>query len=95
MASQDNAVVPEKVEATHQAEAPLETKTSADGKHEIRLVERDNEQEHSLTLGYVARHHPKILWWSFFWCMCAVGWGFDTQVNGAIISVPAFREYYG
>ncbi|KAE8416035.1 general substrate transporter [Aspergillus pseudocaelatus] len=27
--------------------------------------------------------------------MCALGWGFDTQVNGAMVSVPAFREYYG
>ncbi|KAF9894648.1 hypothetical protein FE257_006536 [Aspergillus nanangensis] len=41
------------------------------------------------------RKHPKIVLWAFFWCMTALGWGFDTQVNGAIISVPSFRTYYG
>ncbi|KAF4963198.1 hypothetical protein FSARC_8776 [Fusarium sarcochroum] len=51
--------------------------------------------EHSLTFKDVAKKYPKIIWWSFFWCMCAVGWGFDTQVNGSIIGVPAFRKYYG
>ncbi|KAI8713561.1 MFS domain-containing protein [Fusarium sp. LHS14.1] len=54
-----------------------------------------NANEHNLTFRDVARKHPKIIWWSFFWCMCAVGWGFDTQFNGAMVSVPAFRKYYG
>ncbi|PNS17522.1 Repressible high-affinity phosphate permease [Sphaceloma murrayae] len=55
----------------------------------------DNAEEHELTLRVVARQHPKIILWSFFWCMCAVGWGFDTQVNGAMVSIPTFRGYYG
>ncbi|KAF7556651.1 hypothetical protein G7Z17_g1189 [Cylindrodendrum hubeiense] len=58
-------------------------------------LESYNANEHNLTFRQVVQKHPKIVWWSFFWCMCAVGWGFDTQVNGAIISVPAFREFYG
>lgn len=58
-------------------------------------IAADNDQERSLTLALVARNHPKLLFWSFFWCLTAVGWGFDTQVNGAMISVPAFRAYYG
>lgn len=58
-------------------------------------VAADNDQERSLTLRSVARNHPKLLFWSFFWCLTAVGWGFDTQVNGVMISVPAFRAYYG
>ncbi|KAL4882054.1 maltose permease [Aspergillus karnatakaensis] len=57
--------------------------------------EEDTTQEQSLTLAQIARQHPQIIGWSLFWCMCALGWGFDTQVNGAIISVPAFRAYYG
>lgn len=55
----------------------------------------DNAQEHTMTLASAFRKHPKIILWSFFWCLCAVGWGFDTQVNGAMISVPEFRAYYG
>lgn len=58
-------------------------------------IAADNAEERSLTLRTVARNHPKLLFWSFFWCLTAVGWGFDTQVNGAMISVPAFRAYYG
>ncbi|KAF7529965.1 hypothetical protein PCG10_004940 [Penicillium crustosum] len=55
----------------------------------------DYEHEQHLTLKEVARKHPKLLLWTFFWCMCALGWGFDTQVNGSIIGVPSFRSYYG
>ncbi|EON67630.1 hypothetical protein W97_06773 [Coniosporium apollinis CBS 100218] len=55
----------------------------------------DNEQEHQLTLRYVFKHHKALIGWSFYWAMCAVGWGFDAQVNGAMISVPAFRRDFG
>jgi hypothetical protein len=50
-----------------------ETTSASLGGAERRPVERDNEQEHEMTLGFVARNHPMIIWWSFFWCMCAVG----------------------
>ena len=33
---------------------------------------RDDEQ--GLTFSYVARHHPGLVWWSFFYAMSAVGW---------------------
>ncbi|KAH7419235.1 maltose permease [Cadophora sp. MPI-SDFR-AT-0126] len=36
-----------------------------------------------------------VLWWTFFFAMSAIGWGFDAQVNGAMISVPAFRRDFG
>ncbi|KAJ9144194.1 Maltose permease [Pleurostoma richardsiae] len=62
---------------------------------DIGAVNELAAREPEMTFLDVAKKHPKIIWWSFFWCMCAVGWGFDTQVNGAIISVPAFRSYYG
>ncbi|KAF7596129.1 hypothetical protein BBP40_003391 [Aspergillus hancockii] len=54
----------------------------------------DIGDEQTLTFGQIARH-PKLIGWLLFWCMCALGWGFDTQVNGAMVSVPAFRKYYG
>ncbi|KAH7201512.1 general substrate transporter [Fusarium oxysporum] len=64
-------------------------------KRPLDQIQVANANEHNLTFRDVARRHPKIIWWSFFWCMCAVGWGFDTQVNGAMVGVPAFRKYYG
>lgn len=33
----------------------------------------DYEHEQQLTLKEVARKHPKLLLWAFFWCMCALG----------------------
>ncbi|KAL4814745.1 maltose permease [Aspergillus spinulosporus] len=51
--------------------------------------------EDSMTFSYVVKHHRTIILWSFYWAMCAVGWGFDAQVNGAVISVPMFRRAYG
>ena len=55
----------------------------------------DNVQEHQLTFMDVARYHKALIWWSFYFAMCAVGWGFDAQVNGAMISVPSFRRDFG
>jgi hypothetical protein len=55
----------------------------------------DNVHEHQLTFREVARHHKALIWWSFYFAMCAVGWGFDAQVNGAMISVPSFRRDFG
>jgi hypothetical protein len=58
-------------------------------------VVTDNVQEHQLTFMDVARNHKPLIWWSFYFAMCAVGWGFDAQVNGAMISVPSFRRDFG
>jgi hypothetical protein len=60
-----------------------------------RNVITDNVQEHQLTFMDVAREHKSLIWWSFYFAMCAVGWGFDAQVNGAMISVPSFRRDFG
>ena len=54
-----------------------------------------NEQEKQITVRDVFTKHPRLAWWIFYWAMAAVGWGFDAQVNGAMISVPAFRRYFG
>lgn len=58
-------------------------------------IATDNELEHDLTLKYVLAHHKALIGWIFFWALCAIGWGFDAQVNGAMISVPAFRRDFG
>ncbi|KFA56682.1 hypothetical protein S40293_06223 [Stachybotrys chartarum IBT 40293] len=58
-------------------------------------VDADRQEEHDLTLRQLFRRHPAIVGWSFFWAMAAVGWGFDAQINGAMIAVPAFRRDYG
>lgn len=54
-----------------------------------------NEQEKQITVKDVFTKHPRLAWWIFHWAMAAVGWGFDAQVNGAMISVPAFRRDFG
>jgi hypothetical protein len=56
---------------------------------------RANELDKNVTVRDVFRKHPQLAWWIFFWAMSAVGWGFDVQVNGAMISVPAFRRDFG
>lgn len=32
------------------------------------------QQEHDLTLREVFKNHKLIIWWCFYWAMCAVGW---------------------
>lgn len=55
----------------------------------------DKEQESQYTVRYILKHQKVLCWWCFFWAMTAIGWGFDAQVNGAMISVPAFRRDFG
>ncbi|RXG50444.1 hypothetical protein VDGE_04820 [Verticillium dahliae] len=54
-----------------------------------------NQQEHELTLKTVFKHHKAVIWWCFYWAMCAIGWGFDAEINGAMISVAVFRRDFG
>jgi hypothetical protein len=37
-------------------------------------VAADNEEEHQLTFVDVWKHHKAMIWWSFYFAMCAVGW---------------------
>ncbi|KAH7141012.1 general substrate transporter [Dactylonectria macrodidyma] len=55
----------------------------------------DRQAEHDLTMKQVFLRHPALAWWSFYWAMAGVGWGFDAQINGAMISVMAFRRDFG
>ncbi|KAK4233172.1 maltose permease [Achaetomium macrosporum] len=59
------------------------------------VVTAANHQEHELTLADLFRNHKPVVWWCFFWAMAAVGWGFEAQVNGAMISVASFRRDFG
>lgn len=66
--------------------------------HEKDIAEHANtanEREKQITVRDVFTKHPRLAWWIFYWAMAAVGWGFDAQVNGAMISVPAFRRDFG
>ncbi|RDW72799.1 hypothetical protein BP6252_06706 [Coleophoma cylindrospora] len=47
------------------------------------------------SLREACRGNASVLWWTFFFAISAVGWGFDAQVNGAMISVPSFRRDFG
>ncbi|KAK8931769.1 hypothetical protein H634G_04288 [Metarhizium anisopliae BRIP 53293] len=51
--------------------------------------------EHELTIKDVFNRHPALIWWSFYWSMAGVGWGFDAQVNGGMLSVESFRRDFG
>lgn len=37
-------------------------------------VAADNVLEHELTFMDVARNHKMLIWWCFYFAMCAVGW---------------------
>ncbi|KAH8591221.1 hypothetical protein B0O99DRAFT_690831 [Bisporella sp. PMI_857] len=52
-------------------------------------------QERQVSLREAVRGNEKILCWTFFFSLSAIGWRFDAQVSGAIISVPAFRRDFG
>lgn len=57
-------------------DASVEHKAVSD-EHASDQIQAANANEHNLTFRDVARKHPKIIWWSFFWCMCAVGCEFS------------------
>lgn len=55
----------------------------------------DSFLEHEQTVFQVIRNHPVLIWWAFFFSVSAIGWGFDAQVNGAVLSIPSFRRDFG
>ncbi|GAO13737.1 uncharacterized protein UV8b_01619 [Ustilaginoidea virens] len=62
-------------------------------KHETVRINRT--LEHELAVRDVFANHPALVWWSFYWSMAAVGWGFDAQVNGGMLGVASFRRDFG
>ncbi|KAL3474115.1 maltose permease [Aspergillus californicus] len=69
-------------------------KPSTEAFEEEHVDGRDRAED-DMTFAFVFRHHKAIIAWSFYWALCAVGWGFDAQINGAMISVPSFRRDFG
>ncbi|KAF4498446.1 maltose permease [Fusarium agapanthi] len=55
---------------TRDKDATVEHMAVSD-KHILDQIQVANANEHNLTFKDVARKHPKIIWWSFFCCMCA------------------------
>jgi hypothetical protein len=50
-----------------------EHSTVADSARRVSIV-ADNEEEHRLTFADIWKHHKAIIWWSFYFAMCAIGW---------------------
>jgi hypothetical protein len=62
----------DKIDANHETQFVAETTMSH---HELKGTVTDAvQEEHDLTLKKVFREHKAIVWWCFFWAMCAVGW---------------------
>ncbi|KAL6245954.1 hypothetical protein RBB50_007107 [Rhinocladiella similis] len=53
------------------------------------------EEEHQLSVWDALTKNKIVVFWCVFFAFSAVGWGFDAQVNGAMISVPQFRLTFG
>ncbi|KIW75231.1 hypothetical protein Z517_12005 [Fonsecaea pedrosoi CBS 271.37] len=53
------------------------------------------EEEHNLSAWEALSKHRTVVFWCVFFAFSCIGWGFDAQVNGAMISVPQFRYTFG
>ena len=75
----------------------MEATTKTQSSVELReyAIAEDNIREHGISMYDAIMRHKRICWWTFFFAMSAVGWGFDAQVNGAMLSVPQFRADFG
>jgi hypothetical protein len=49
-------------------------KASSDNDGRLDGMAEDNIAEHDLTIRDVFKNHKMLLWWSFYFAMCAVGW---------------------
>lgn len=55
------------------AVAEFESKSDLEPQHvKAQHLESLGDEEHKLTFVALCRQYPKIVWWSFFWCMTAV-----------------------
>ncbi|KAM0258478.1 hypothetical protein ACHAQJ_003817 [Trichoderma viride] len=78
--------------------APLESHIS--GVEDIAnpkddTIRVDIQNEHELSVKEVFVKHPALVFWSFYWAMAGVGWGFDAQVNGGVLAIGSFRRDFG
>lgn len=59
--------------------APIKTKDDLAAVHveesnSKHAVAPANDQEASVTFLLVWQNHKAVIWWSFYWAMCATGW---------------------
>ncbi|GAM37739.1 C6 transcription factor [Talaromyces pinophilus] len=43
-------------------------------KHAVASPNNANDEEATMTFSSVWRNHKIVIWWSFYWAMCATGW---------------------
>lgn len=86
---------PTATEVAHEESSVQNHLASTHGDKAEARVAVDESLEHGLTVKYMLSNHKGLCAWTFFWATCAIGWGFDAQVNGAMIGVPSFRRDYG
>lgn len=53
------------------------------------------EAERNLTVWQALKKQKRVVFWCVFFAFATTGWGFDAQVNGAMVSVPSFRRTFG
>ncbi|KIV96703.1 hypothetical protein PV10_00532 [Exophiala mesophila] len=53
------------------------------------------EEEHNLSVWRALTENKRVVFWCIFFAFSAIGWGFDAQVNGAMVGVPQFRRTFG
>lgn len=44
-------------------------------------IEADELHEHQLTVAHCLKHHKTLVWWIFYWAMCAVGWSVHSSTS--------------
>ncbi|KAG0644856.1 general substrate transporter [Tuber brumale] len=59
------------------------------------LFDKANQYDHNQTFREALRDEKGVLLWAGVMGAAALSWGFDVQVNGAAISVEAFRRDFG
>ncbi|KAJ0425529.1 maltose permease [Aspergillus carlsbadensis] len=67
---------------------------AATGIEDVNIVATSNARDR-LSLRQLVTDSPAVVWWAFYWGMAGVAWGFDSQINGAVLSVPSFRRAFG
>ncbi|OXV11343.1 hypothetical protein Egran_00897 [Elaphomyces granulatus] len=82
-----------KTDSTSDLDARDSSGTQSDDGNTTMSTEKGEDRQQSAW--QTVRTYPALVWWAFFFAMSAVGWGFDVQVNGAVVAVPAFRRQFG
>ncbi|KAH7924695.1 maltose permease [Leucogyrophana mollusca] len=90
MASADNI---EKAETAQSDIASYNAKEAPYGN--LTALAQAAATDHALTTLQAIRLYWRAFFWCLFMCMGALLWGYDSQVSGGLLSVPAFRRDFG